>query len=125
MTRGEGTNTLGLDQRAHALVVAVLARHPEVREAWVFGSRAMGTYRPESDIDIALDGDVDDLLAARIEGELDELPLPYRFDVRAYPGVRHAPLREHIDRVKRRIFVHDAGEPEGATPSSASSTTGS
>ena len=33
MTRGEGTNTLGLDQRAHALVVGVLARHPEVREA--------------------------------------------------------------------------------------------
>ena len=95
----------GLDARASALVRSVLARHPEVGEARIFGSRALGRHRPESDVDLALFGDVDDVLAQRIAGELDELPLPYTFDVCAYSEIRHNPLREHIDRVGRRLFV--------------------
>lgn len=88
----------------------MLERHPRVSEARVFGSRALGTHRPESDVDLALYGDVDDTLAARIAGELDELPLPYAFDVRAYPCLRHAPLREHIDRVGEALFTRAAPE---------------
>jgi predicted nucleotidyltransferase len=95
----------GLDPRARALVWAVLARHPEVTETRVFGSRALERHRPESDVDLALFGDVDEALATRIAGELDELPLPYTFDVCAYSSLRHNPLREHIDRVGRRFFV--------------------
>jgi predicted nucleotidyltransferase len=95
----------GLDARARSLVHAVLARHPEVSEARIFGSRALERHRPESDVDLALYGDVDDVLANRIAGELDELPLPYAFDVCAYSQLRHSPLREHIDRVGRRLFV--------------------
>jgi predicted nucleotidyltransferase len=97
----------GLDTRASALVRAVLARHPEVGEARVFGSRALARHRPESDVDLALYGDVDDVLAQRIAGELDELPLPYTFDVCAYSQIRHSPLRAHIDRVGRRLFVRE------------------
>src|ERR1041384_6484382 len=95
----------GLDARARALVQSVLARPPQVSEARVFGSRALLRHRPESDIDLAVYGEVDDALAQRIQGELDELPLPYAFDVCAYPQIRHSPLREHIDRVGRQLFV--------------------
>jgi predicted nucleotidyltransferase len=95
----------GLDARARLLVQSVLTRHPEVSEARVFGSRALLRHRPESDVDLALYGEVDDALARRVEGELEELPLPYAFDVCAYPQIRHTPLREHIDRVGRRLFV--------------------
>lgn len=104
----------GLDARTRALLDGVLERYPAVREARVFGSRALGTHRAESDIDIALYGDIDDALAARVAGELDELPLPYQFDVRAYSSVMHAGLREHIDRVGRTLFVR-RGTPSGAT----------
>jgi predicted nucleotidyltransferase len=95
----------GLDARARCLLGGVLEQHARVHEARVFGSRALGTHRPESDVDIALYGDVDDGLAARIAGELDELPLPYAFDVRAYPCLKHEPLRGHIDRVGEVIFT--------------------
>src|SRR5688572_20757361 len=60
---GELVSGLGLDARAQSMLRAVIARHPQVSEAWLFGSRAMGTHRPESDIDIALYGEVDELLA--------------------------------------------------------------
>lgn len=105
MSSAELTSVSGLDARSRALLEAVFARHPRVSEAWLFGSRAMGTFRPESDVDIALYGDVDELLAARVASDLEELPLPYTFDVQAYPCIRHAPLRAHIERVRRPIFV--------------------
>lgn len=106
-----GEAAIGVDESARALLVSVLSRHPQVNEAWLFGSRAMGTHRPESDIDIALHGNVDERLAARIAGELDELPLPYTFDVCAYSSVRHLPLREHIDRVGLCIFTRASSGP--------------
>lgn len=78
------------------LVRSVLRRHPEVLSAALFGSRAKGTHTPRSDVDLALAGDLDTLAAAAIAAELEELPLPYRFDVYALGAITHAPLLEHI-----------------------------
>ena len=44
----------------------ILARHPEVSEAIVFGSRALGRSHPRSDVDLALCGDLQSLDAERI-----------------------------------------------------------
>lgn len=104
----------GLDVRARTLLRDVLRRYPRVSDARVFGSRAMGNYRPESDVDLALYGEVDEQLAARIAGELDELPLPYSFDVCAYPCLRPGPLREHIDRVGRSLASSIPADRSGA-----------
>jgi hypothetical protein len=35
---------------------------------------------------------------------LDDLPLPYRFDVRALNAITLMPLREHIERVGIAIY---------------------
>lgn len=106
----------GLGQRARDLVCSVLARHAEVAEARLFGSRALGRHRPESDVDLALYGDVDEVLANRIAGELEELPLPYTFDVCAVATLRSQPLREHIARVGQRLFVRAPGHHGPALP---------
>jgi predicted nucleotidyltransferase len=85
------------------LIHSVLARHPAVTGAILFGSRAKGTASPSSDIDLALEGIDDPLQAAAIAGELEELPLPYTFDVKALAAIQSQPLREHIARVGVRI----------------------
>jgi len=95
---------LGISPSELALIISVLRRYPVVRTAWIFGSRAKGIARRESDIDLALDGPVDEPTAARISGDLDELPLPHTFDVVRMDGLTHVPLREHIERVGVRIF---------------------
>jgi predicted nucleotidyltransferase len=79
-------------------------RHNEITGAILFGSRAKGTAGPSSDIDIALQGIDDELQAAAIAEELDDFPLPYRFDVKAFHAIHYAPLREHIVRVGVRIY---------------------
>ncbi|WP_396093700.1 nucleotidyltransferase family protein [Cyanobium sp. WKJ7-Wakatipu] len=42
------------DHRAQQLL-CLLSAQPEAQSLWLFGSRAMGTYQPGSDIDLCLD----------------------------------------------------------------------
>ena len=89
------------------LVLSVLRQHPEIESATLFGSRAKGTHTPRSDVDLALAGSLGALGAEAIAAELEELPLPYRFDVHALAAITHAPLLEHIERVGKVIYRRD------------------
>jgi predicted nucleotidyltransferase len=86
-----------LTDRETTLISSVLNQHPEVSQVKLFGSRAKGCHTPASDIDLALWG-VSALQAESIAAELDELPLPYHFDVKAFESIKQDTLREHIQR---------------------------
>lgn len=88
----------GLSDNALTLIRGVFEQHPEVARVVVYGSRALGCERPNSDIDLALAGDLDDVQIGRIAAELDELPLPYLFDVLAQERITHQGLKAHIDQ---------------------------
>ena len=68
--------------------VDALAGHYQIRQAWLFGSRARGDYRPDSDLDIAvlLDGPRASFLPVKLA--LDDLA----FDVLLETGVHIQPL---------------------------------
>ncbi|MFZ0826053.1 MAG: nucleotidyltransferase domain-containing protein [Verrucomicrobiia bacterium] len=89
------------------LLRQVFHRHPEIKAVKLFGSRAKGTHAISSDIDLALWGDVDALRAESIAAELDELPLPYRYDVKAFHLIKLHPLREHIERVGITVYPEE------------------
>jgi predicted nucleotidyltransferase len=93
-----------LEPTALELVRSVLRQHPEIESATLFGSRAKGTHTPRSDVDLALAGPLGALGAEAIAAELEELPLPYRFDVHALASITHAPLLDHIARVGIEIY---------------------
>jgi len=97
-------NTFGLTQTDLDLIRGVLQRHPLVTAAHLFGSRAKGTATASSDIDLALEGITNAVQAEAIACDLDELPLPYHFDVVALSAVKLAQLRDHIARVGVRIY---------------------
>jgi predicted nucleotidyltransferase len=97
-----------LTDRETSLISSVLNLHPEVSQVKLFGSRAKGCHTPTSDIDLALWG-VDALQAESIAAELDELPLPYRFDIKAFESIKQDSLREHIQRrgIDWKETMHD------------------
>ena len=97
----------GLSERELDLICSVLRRHPQIAKAVLYGSRAKGTQRPESDIDLTLFGDVDPMGAERVASELEELPLPYRFDVSSYAAIRSEALLDHIHRVGVVVYESD------------------
>jgi hypothetical protein len=49
-------------------------------------------------------GAIDDKQLRTITHELDELPLPYLFDVIHYDKITHDDLRTHIDRYGKSVF---------------------
>ena len=74
--------TLGLSGKELATLTTVFKKFPGIQEAVLFGSRAMGTFKPGSDVDIALKGQVTLQDVARVKALLEEeSTMPYLFDV--------------------------------------------
>lgn len=92
---------LGLSESDLAAMIDVLSQFASVDTALIFGSRAKGTYKPGSDVDLAVKGEslsYDDV--SRIGYLLNEETLmPYQFDVLQYEAIRSSELIDHIDRV--------------------------
>ena len=90
----------GLPDEHIKIILDCIARYSEIEEAVLFGSRALGTYKPGSDVDIALKGNkVDSFLAAHLKSEIEEeTTLPYFFDFVAYSKLNHKDLIKHIDK---------------------------
>lgn len=60
----------------------------------------MGNYKPGSDIDLTLKGhDLNLKLLNKISCDLDELLLPYTFDLSIYCHIKNPGLIDHIERV--------------------------
>ncbi len=91
----------GLTQADISRISAAIKQFPEIEEAVVFGSRAKGTYKKASDVDLAIKGAaVTPETVQRLNFLLnEELPLPYFFDVVHYESLENPLLVEHIDRV--------------------------
>lgn len=83
-----------------------LAQFAKVESAKIYGSRAMGNYWRGSDIDIVLFGYCENDLG-QIITEVDELPLPYKFDISIYSQITNQELKEHIDQVGIDFYQRD------------------
>lgn len=73
---------LQLREKDRQALKAALGKFPEVRQAWVFGSRATGQARRASDIDLAIDAP--GLSPARwhaLQEALEQAPVIYRLDI--------------------------------------------
>jgi type I restriction enzyme R subunit len=86
-------------------IIGVLQAHPRVERAALFGSRALDRARPGSDIDLAVWGALEQRELASILGELEELPLPWRFDLVHADTLRDEGLREHLARYARPLAL--------------------
>jgi predicted nucleotidyltransferase len=93
-------NGHGLSRQTVERIQDVLTHFPEVASAVLFGSRAKGTARPGSDIDLALYGEgLDWRVLGRIEDELDDLLLPYSFSLLHHDTRTDPEVAAHIARV--------------------------
>jgi predicted nucleotidyltransferase len=94
----------GLTGAEIGLLTAVLRKYPQIQQAVLFGSRAKGAARANSDIDLALYGDISAFTAESVALDMDELPLPYLFDVKAVAALNNPALIDHIERVGLKIY---------------------
>lgn len=95
----------GLSEQTIAAIRGVLAAFPEVEKAVLYGSRAKGSYKRGSDIDLTLFGaDLSDRALSRIYWALDDLLLPNKIDLSRFSDLRQPALIDHIQRVGLPIY---------------------
>lgn len=86
-------------------ICQVFSLFPEITEAILFGSRAKGTEKPGSDVDIALQGNGGSRIAHSVSTILNqESRLPYFFDIIDFSSIDNEALLDHIHRVGKSIY---------------------
>ena len=101
----------GLDDKVVEKIRAVFSHYPGIEQAILYGSRAKGNYRNGSDIDLTFIGNgLSPETLYRLDQELDELLLPYTFDLSLFTDIDHQGLRDHIARVGKVFYRQGADE---------------
>ena len=97
--------SFGIDDNDVERIVDILKLNKKISTAILFGSRAKGSFEPGSDIDIAIKGSELNLnVIIELKITLDDLLLPYKFDIVIYDRISEPALLDHINRVGISLF---------------------
>lgn len=96
----------GLKEKHITLINEVFRNHDKIKEAILYGSRAIGNYGAGSDIDLVLLTDsITYSELKKIESQIDDLMLPYSVDLSDKSSIDNKDLLEHIARVGKSFYV--------------------
>ena len=96
---------IGIKSNDMEKIQMIFRNYSNVEQVILFGSRAKGNYKTYSDIDIALIGtDLNLTVQQKIENDLDDLLLPYKFDVSIFHKIGNQDLIAHINRVGKLVY---------------------
>lgn len=96
---------IGLKKACVDEINRIFNQYDEIEEVILYGSRAKGNFKPGSDIDLTLKGAGLNLsILNKISLALDDLMLPYTFDLSLYSQIKEANLIDHIQRVGKVFY---------------------
>jgi predicted nucleotidyltransferase len=89
-------------------LLRVLASRTDVIERVdLYGSRARGTHRPGSDVDLILVGDIDDVALTALEIAIEGSDLSLTVDLKRECDLADPAFRSHVLQESRTLFSHD------------------
>ena len=97
-------DTYGLSLEEIDRIKEVFNKYEAIEEVLIYGSRAKGNYKPASDVDLSLIGNIDLNLQQQIELALDDLLLPFKFDISVYNKINNPDFLDHIQRVGKQFY---------------------
>ena len=98
-------NLFGLSSNYITKINSVFHQYSNIDEVLIFGSRAKGNYRENSDIDLAIKGQNISLSTLQeIEIKLEELYIPNFIDLIVFDNIENSELISHIDRVGKQFY---------------------
>ena len=92
----------GLKEDELTTIREILKKY-NVKKAILYGSRAMGTYKNGSDIDIVIFGNDLNSTISYIYDELEE-NLPYFIDIEIFENITNQKLKNHIAQVGKVLY---------------------
>ncbi|MEO6328821.1 MAG: nucleotidyltransferase domain-containing protein [Ginsengibacter sp.] len=99
------SNRFGLTEKQYKLIENVIISINEIERVIIFGSRALDNFKPASDIDLAITGtNLNWNITNRFYSQLEDLPLPFMFDVLDYNLISNQALKSKIDTQGKIFF---------------------
>jgi len=99
------TIKFGLQEHVIDLIKNVFSKHSQLEKVIIYGSRAKGNHKNGSDIDLTLIGKNLNLdILNQINLDLDDLLLPYTFDISIYRYIDNPDMISHIKRVGKEFY---------------------
>ncbi len=95
----------GLKQSQVNAINSIFKEFVAIEKVIIYGSRAKGSHKPGSDIDLVIEGNeltFSELLS--IENKIDDLLLPYKIDLSPKKSISSEELLAHIDRVGKVFY---------------------
>ena len=98
----------GLTEEDINSINEIFSAHPNISRVVIFGSRAMGNYKPGSDIDLAIMGSLtyNDLLD--LQHELEQLGMLYSFDLQRLTSINDPDVLAHIERAGKEFYLRQS-----------------
>ena len=95
----------GLTETQLKNILNTFKQFKEIEEVILFGSRAMNTFKPTSDIDIALKGTITLNTISNLQAQLEEVNIIFPFDVVNYHSISNPDFLTHINRYGIRMYL--------------------
>lgn len=98
----------GLEENDILKLQKIFADYSQIESVKIYGSRAKGNYKNGSDIDLTFIGkELNLTIINTIETQIDDLLLPYLFDISIYHQISNSDLIDHIQRVGQFFYQRD------------------
>lgn len=95
----------GLNENIIKNLKDIFSTFPEVEEVILYGSRAKGNFKNGSDIDLTIKGEKLNLnILNSISLKIDDLYLPYTFDLSLFKSIDNPEFLAHINRIGINIY---------------------
>lgn len=99
----------GLKPHIWESIIGCLGKYEHIEEVILYGSRAKGTYKPASDIDLTIKGEkMTAKELRRLENDIDDLLLPWKVDISLFHKLSNQELIDHVERVGNSIYKQPA-----------------
>ena len=77
-------------------LIKVFSKYPEIKKVVLFGSRARGDNKINSDVDLCIFGQISHSVLAKIDMYIYELDIPLSFDILCFDELSKKALIENI-----------------------------
>lgn len=88
----------GLSPRDIQTIHDVFSQYTDIETVLIFGSRATGSFKPGSDIDLAIMNSVPSRIMLNLINDFEESSLPFKIDLIDFSSLSNPALSEHIQK---------------------------
>lgn len=95
----------GLKDEYITILKMIFQKHPSIEEVVIYGSRAKGSFKERSDLDLIIkNSKIERYTISDVLFDIDESDFPFMVDLQDFELIKNKKLIEHIERVGKPFY---------------------